>query len=61
MEAVPAESVCLEQKSTAYKRKMRVWKQNRSHTRIDAPRGFFTSDCHERVAFHFSCCLVPAP
>ncbi len=41
IEAVPAESVCLERKTTVYKRKMRVWERNRSHTRIDVPIELF--------------------
>ena len=42
IEAVPAERVCLERKSTASNRKMRVWERNRSHTRIDVPKRTFS-------------------
>ena len=42
IEAVPADRVCLEWKSTASHRKMRVWERNSSHTRIDFPKMAFS-------------------
>jgi hypothetical protein len=57
IEAVTGERVCLKRKSTAYKRKMRVWERNRSHTRIDVPRGLF--QCPQKnETFFFTCFYV---
>jgi len=50
IEAVPAERVCLERKSTASKIKMRVWE--RSHTRIDVPKSTLSAPSENQVFFY---------
>ena len=57
IEAVPAERVCLERKSTASKRKMRVWERKRSHTRIDVPKRTFSMPSRNEVTLRLSLLL----